>query len=128
MNQTNEGNFEVTPGIADRSVAATRIPAQEAVFRERHASERLESLGEGEVLGKGCDHVCSSEFVQNLVGLSKEMCIGLTVSAITDASAHSLGVSNVASQSTALASQWMGHVSSLPYAAHPAVAMILAHT
>ena len=64
------GNLEVTRGVANRSVAATRIPTQHALFGEGHACECLQSMGESDVLGKGRDNVRSSHLVQDVASLA----------------------------------------------------------
>jgi len=70
MNEANMGNFEVTRGVADWSVAATRIPTKHALYIEGHACEGLQSMGESDVLGKGCDNVRSSQLVQDVAGFA----------------------------------------------------------
>jgi hypothetical protein len=119
VNEADKRNFEVTRGVANRSIATTCIPTKHSFFREGHASEGIEALGESEVLGKGCDNVRSSHLVQNVAGLAQEVREGLTVFAVAHAPAHSLRVADVTFQNPAPASQWMIHVWSLLNAAWP---------
>jgi hypothetical protein len=125
MNEADMGDFEVTRGIANGGVATTRIPTQKSVLCEGHAGEDFNALGEGDVLGKGCDNVCSSHLVQNVAGLAQEMRKGLTIFAVAHAPARFLGVADVAFQSPAPAPQWMVHVWSLLNAARPSHAVQL---
>src|SRR6185503_224958 len=104
------GNLAVTRGVANGSVATTRIPTQKSILCERHASEGFNALGESDVLGKGSDNVCSSHRVQNVAGRAEKVREGLAVLAVAHAPAHFLRVTNVAFQSSAPAPQWMVHV------------------
>jgi hypothetical protein len=96
MNEADMGNFEVTRGIANGGIATTRIPTQKSVLCEGHASEDFNALGEGDVLRKGCDNVCSSHLVQNITGRAQEMRKGLTVFAVAHTPARFLGIADVA--------------------------------
>ena len=105
MNEADKGNLEVTRGVANWRIAATRVPPQKSFLGERHASKAFKALSEVEVLGKDCDNIRSPHFVQNVVSFSQEVRIGLTVSAIANAPVHQfLGVTYVALQITAPAS------------------------
>ena len=104
------GNFEVTRGVADGSVATTRIPTQHSVLCEGHASKGFDALGKGKVLGKGCDNVRSSHLVQDVAGRAQKVRKGLAVFAVAHAPAHFLRVADVAFQSSAPTPQWMVHV------------------
>ena len=99
MNKADIGDFEVTRSVADWRVAAARIPTQQSVLCEGHASEDFEALGESDVLGKGCNNVRSSHLVQNVAGFAQEMRKGLTVFAVAHAPTRFLGVADEALQS-----------------------------
>ena len=117
------GNLDVTWGVANRSIATTRIPTQKAVLCERHASENFNALSESDVLGKGSDNVCSSHRVQNVAGRAQKVREGLAVLAVAHAPAHFLRAADVAFQSSAPAPQWMVHVWSFLNAAWPSHAV-----
>ena len=103
MNEADIRYFEVTRSVANWSVATTRIPTQQSVLCEGHASEDFEALGEGDILGKSCDDVRSYHLVQNVAGLSQEVRKSLTVPAIANAAVRLVGVADVAFQSPASA-------------------------
>jgi hypothetical protein len=67
-------------------------------------------LGEGDVLGQGCDNVGTSHLVQDVAIRAQEVRKGLTVFAVAHASAYFLRVADVAFQGSAPALQWMVHI------------------
>ena len=82
------GGFEVTRGVAYRSVAALCIPTQHSGLRKGHAGEGFDALSELDVLGQGCNDVRSTHLVQNVACCSEEMRKSLAVFAIAHAPAY----------------------------------------
>jgi hypothetical protein len=107
------GHFEVAWGVANCSVAATRIPTQHSFLCEGHASEGFKALRECDVLRKGCDNIRPPHLVQDVPRFAKKVRIGLAVFAVAHAPTNVRGVANVALQRAAPAPQWMIHVFSL---------------
>ena len=97
------GNPEVTRRVSNRGIAATRIPAKHALVSEGHASKNFDSMRERYVLGKGRYYVSAAILVQDLASSTQEVRIGLAVLAVADASAHLLGVADIAPERAASA-------------------------
>jgi hypothetical protein len=111
VHQTNEGDSVVNQGIADGSIAALGIPANQALLAQAHASEDFLARGECQARGKSLNHVRSALGILRLGRFAQEVREGLAVAAITHGAVDALRKANGAFESSAFTLQWMTHCS-----------------
>lgn len=84
MNQANERGFRSGHGVADRRLAACRVPTEHALPTQAHRCQAIFALAEAQARLRDLDDLRPALFIQHIRSLVKKMRESTTICAIAE--------------------------------------------
>ena len=108
VNQAYVGDLGTSRRIANRGLAAPRIPAQKASVAQRQARKHFLAIRELNMLGKGSHDLSSAALIHDS-WTAKKPCISLAVSTVANDPRSGRGGDDEALKRAAATPEWVVH-------------------